>query len=90
MTGKSSKSVTKKKESLIYCGPPLDNGNIQQYSVFQGELPAHVKKHLENPSVKELFIEPSELPRVRKNITTAGTLEHQLFLNALKYAKGGK
>lgn len=95
MTIKSIKSTTRQKEkskdeTLIYCGPTLENGNIHQFSVFNGDLPLHVKKHLENPSVKELFVNPSELQRVRKNINTSGTIEHQLFQNALKYSQGGK
>lgn len=83
---------TKKVEptTLIYCGPSLRNGELQQYSVFRGELPEHVKKHeQENFAVKELFVSTGDFGRTRRQIKIAGTRENQLYLKALEYARGG-
>lgn len=78
------------REVLVYCGPNINNGEIKQYSTFQYPFPKFVEKHMENAAVKNLFVNPSELAKVRKNIDTPGTLEHQLYINALEYVQGGK
>lgn len=79
-----------KREVLVYCGPTINNGEIKQFSIFQYPFPNYVKNHMENGAVKNLFVNPSDLARVRKNIDTPGTLEHQLYINALEYVQGGK
>ncbi|MEK3955309.1 hypothetical protein [Psychrobacillus sp. FSL K6-1464] len=66
------------KQQLIYFGPSLKN--LQQYQVFIGDLPSHVKKHIEiNPALKELFVEPKELPLIQRNLKIKGTREQQLY-----------
>lgn len=77
---KSTSAVVEdfKKQQLIYFGPSLKN--LQQYQVFIGDLPSHVKKHIEiNPALKELFIEPKELPLIQRNLKIKGTREQQLY-----------
>jgi hypothetical protein len=89
MSAKSAKAKEKQPETLIYCGPTIRNGELQQNSVFQGELPEHVKKHFSNAAIQQLFVSPSDFTKVKKNITKEGTLENQLYRKALEYAKGG-
>lgn len=76
--------------TVIYCGPTINNGELQQYSVFRGELPEHVKKYLENEAVNHLIVDVNRLASVKKNIMQRGTLDNQMYLKALEYAKGGK
>lgn len=77
-------------KQYVYCGPTLKNGVLQQYSVFQGELPSHVKKlAAAEVAIKELIVDVKELGYVRKNLAIKGSLENQLFEKALIYAKGG-
>lgn len=87
-----TKKVKKiEQKTLIYCGPSFKNGELQQYSVFRGEPPEHIKKHLEgNFAIKELFVTTGEFGRVRRQIKNAGTRENQLYLKALEYARGGR
>ena len=67
-----------KKQQLVYFGPPLKN--LQKYQVFIGDLPSHVNKHIEiNPMLKELFVEPKELPLIQRNLKIKGTREQQLY-----------
>ncbi|MEK3996680.1 hypothetical protein MKY29_18360 [Psychrobacillus sp. FSL K6-2365] len=76
------------KKQLIYFGPSLKN--LQQFQVFKGELPEHVKKYINvQPILQNLFIEPKELPIVQRNIGVKGTKEHQLYSLALSVTKGG-
>lgn len=88
----ASKAVTtsKKRTTLIYCGPTINNGEIQQFAVFQGKLPEYVEKHAEaEVAVKELLVPVEELSKVKKQLYIKGTREHLLFEKALNYVKGG-
>jgi hypothetical protein len=87
-TKQAKKETVIKKETLVYCGPSLRD--LPQYSVFQGELPQYVQKHIEKSEViKELFVAPKDLVSTRKRITETGTREHQLFNKVLEYVRGG-
>lgn len=82
--------VLSKPKTLIYCGPTINNGEISQYAVFQGNLPEHVKKHLEaEAAVKELLIPVQDFVAVKNRIYQKGTREQLLFEKALNYANGG-
>lgn len=81
-TGK--KNNQEEVRQLIYCGPTLKNGILQQYAVFQGTLPNHIEKIIESDnSVKELFVDIKDFTMVRKNISIKGSREQQLFEQAL-------
>lgn len=88
MSTKSTKKQSK-VETLVYCGPSLKNGELQQNSIFRGTLPESVKKHMDNHAIRELFVSTSEFQKVTKNIKVQGTLENQLYKKALEYVKGG-
>lgn len=78
----------KPKQQVVYFGPSIKN--LQQYQVFKGELPDHVKKYITlRPILQNLFIEPKNLPLVQKNIVVKGTKEYQLYQLALAQTKGG-
>ncbi|MER2169033.1 MAG: hypothetical protein ABS938_00200 [Psychrobacillus psychrodurans] len=78
----------KPKQQVIYFGPPLKN--LQQYQVFKGELPDHVKRYITlQPIIQNLFIEPKDLPLVQRNIGIKGTKEYQLYQLAFGVQKGG-
>ncbi|WP_404427303.1 hypothetical protein LG296_01665 [Ureibacillus chungkukjangi] len=84
------KAISNKVETVIYCGPTLNNGELSQYAVFQGELPQRVNKHIKAElAVGELLIPVKDLAVVKSKIQQKGTREHLLFERALKYAKGG-
>lgn len=83
-------SVPEKIETLIYCGPTIRNGELQQYAVFMGKLPQHIEKLTkEEIAIKELLVPIKDLASVRSNIYKKGTREHLLFQKALGYARGG-
>ncbi|WP_313891124.1 hypothetical protein [Psychrobacillus sp.] len=82
------KVADKSNQQLIYFGPTLKN--LQQYQIFKGELPDHVKKHIETmPILKSLFIEPKELPLVQRNLVIKGSREYLLYELAASKTKGG-
>lgn len=84
----AKKKVVEIEKQLIYCGPSLKD--LQQNSIFRGEPPEHVKKHMEkNVGVRELFVEIKDLGKVRQNIYKQGTRENHFYIKALEYAKGG-
>lgn len=87
---KSKSNTDENKETLIYCGPPVRKVGLQQFAVFRDGLPEHIEKFAEeNPVIKALFVKPGDFARVRHNIKTAGTREHQLYLKVLEFAEGG-
>lgn len=83
-------SVPAEIEPLIYCGPTIRNGELQQFAVFMGKLPQHIEKLTEEEiAIKELLVPIKDLASVRSNIHKRGTREHLLFEKALGYARGG-
>lgn len=97
MSEKKTKKTTtniiaeSKEITLIYCGPTLRNGELQQYAVFRGALPKHVIKHVESsPAVKELFVSTKDFVHVKAKVEIKGSRENLLYTKALEYAKGGK
>lgn len=76
-------------QQLIYCGPSFKN--LQQFSVFKGELPEHVKKIIKDiPIAQSLFVKLKDFPSFQANLTTKGAVEYQLFEKVLIATKGGK
>lgn len=89
-TAEQVAKVLPKPQPLIYCGPTLNNGELSQYAVFQGELPDHVKKHVKAELViGELIIPVKDLAAVKNKIQQKGSREYLMFEKALKYARGG-
>lgn len=82
--------MTKKKiskETIIYCGPSFP-GELQQFSVFKGGVPAHVNKLIEEcSSVGKLFVEVNKLAETRANLNVSGKRENQLYNDILNYQK---
>ncbi len=90
-SGFQANEETTRKESIIYCGPNLSNGILQQFAIFKGELPKHIKDHIKKyPAIEGLFVAPSALSQVRNNIKTEGTKEYILFNQILHYERSVK
>lgn len=81
------KTNTKLKGAMIYCGPSF-NGELQQFSIFKGEIPGHINKHIENcPDIEKMFFQVNELSKVRIKLKKQGSKENQMCKNILNYQK---
>lgn len=88
---KVERKVAEKTGILIYCGPNLPGGILQQFTIFKGDLPKHINEQIEKcPAIKELFITPNLLAKFRKDIQNEGTRENMLFNQVLQYERSGK
>ncbi|CAM4111150.1 hypothetical protein [Mesobacillus thioparans] len=87
MSGKKQQK-TGQPQTLVYVGPTIKNGLLQQNSVYRGTLPEHIKKLVkEEGSLAELFIDVKELGEFNRKVNNQGSRENQLFKKAL--GKGG-
>lgn len=89
---KSKSKVAKGKPNAeitgtnVYCGPTLKN--LQQFAIYQGDPPAHVKIHLEsNAAINALFVPINELSKTKDNTSLPGKREYLLFQKAIEYAR---
>lgn len=65
---------------LIYCGPNIPGGALQQYAVFKGGFPEYLNGLFEKcPAIKSLFVPVEELAATMQAIETRGTLQNVLF-----------
>lgn len=79
-------SKNQKANVLIYCGPSLNRGILQQYSVFKNGFPKHLEEHFNKcPAIKELFVSPDKLALIKTNMQKQGTRENLLFNQVLAY-----
>lgn len=82
------KMLQKQEQQLVYCGPTLDN--LQQYSVFKGNLPSHVDQYISKfPALRSLFVTPKDLAKTRLNVSIKGTRENQLFETIMNMIERG-
>jgi len=66
-------------ERTIYIGPNLPGGQLSAFTVFKGELPAHVRDLREKtPELQRLFVPVSDLAAARQRLQKAGP-EAQAF-----------
>ncbi len=80
---KPDKQVKSAAEQLIYAGPVIQGGVLAQYTVFRGELPAHIEKLAsDRPEIKELIIPISELSTFIKRAAEKGTAEYRAYESA--------
>jgi hypothetical protein len=76
-----------KKKALIYCGPDIRN-IVQQYAVFNGDLPAEFKAHVEKCQyIKRLLVPISDLSKIKTSINEVGTSENVFYNKILQYRK---
>lgn len=87
MSKKKTNTKLKAKGPMIYCGPSF-NGELQQYSIFKGEIPGHLNIHMENcPDIQKMFYPVTELAKVRSKIKEQGSRENQIYISILEYQK---
>lgn len=79
-----------KAESLIYCGPNLPRGVLNQFTVYRGGLPKHLKDHFEKcPAIVSLFVPVDKLSETMIAIGKPGTAQAIWFKRVQEYIKGG-
>jgi len=85
---KPEKTVSGKKETVfIYVDP--NTRAISRFTIFRNGYPPQLKEDLEKfPLLKNLFINPEDLPAFLKNVEVPGTFEHTWFNEAKKYFSG--
>lgn len=76
---------------LVYCGPNLQRGILNQYIVFRGSgLPKHLDQHIANcPAIRRLFVTPDLLNKTNQAISTTGTPQNVWFREIQEYVRGG-
>jgi len=75
---------------LIYCGPNLPQGILNQFTTYRGGLPKHLETHFEKcPVIKLLFVPVSELTKVQQSVKESGSPENIWFNEILGYIQGG-
>lgn len=90
-TTNSKANEPKDVNTLVYCGPSIKNTNLQQYAIYQGDLPENIKGFIKkHPIIRELLVDPKNLAVTRKNLIKVGTKENQVFKKISEIMKGGK
>lgn len=71
---------------VIYIGPSLKGGKLDQHSIFKNGIPDYLATEIKNcPVIKELIIPVNELAEARKNLVVSGTRENALNKLVLQY-----
>lgn len=86
----AAKKAGKQEDSLIYCGPNLPKGILNQFTVYRGGLPKHLDSYFEKcPAIKRLFVPVDNMAATMQAIKTAGTSESVWFGQVVEFAQGG-
>ncbi|MFY0545455.1 hypothetical protein [Brevibacillus sp. H7] len=86
----SKKPTAEQAGSLIYCGPNLPNGLLNQFTVYRGGLPKHLEQKFEDcPAAKQLFVPVESLSETLQAINTAGSAESVWYNEVKKHFYGG-
>ncbi len=86
----AKKEAPVKTERLIYCGPSLPGGLLQQHTIFKGGIPAYLNGAVEKcPGMKALFVPPAKLAAVAAAIHSPGTLENLRYREVEKFIQEG-
>lgn len=89
-TTEAQKAPEAKPVSLIYCGPSLPRGILNQFTVYRGGLPKHLDKHFEGcPALKRLFVPVGNLTQTMQAIQKQGSAESVWAAQVLEHFKGG-
>ena len=63
---KFTPKASEKAERLIYCGPSLPGGQLQQHALFKGGTPTHLSEVLAKcPAIGLLIVPVQELTATR-------------------------
>lgn len=77
-------------EALMYCGPNLPKGILNQFTVYRSGLPKHLDEHLKScPAIARLFVPVERMTATMQLIGTAGTSENVWFEQVVQFSRGG-
>lgn len=80
----------KKPERLIYCGPSLPGGMLQQHTIYKGDISKHLDAAIEKcPAIRSLFVPVAKLAAVTTAIQSAGALENLRYREVQKFIQEG-
>ncbi|QGQ95866.1 hypothetical protein EHS13_13765 [Paenibacillus psychroresistens] len=81
-----NKVVLEKQEALIYCGPHLKGGLLNQFTIYKNGFPIHLVKHLEQcPAIKNLFVPIAEMVDTIQLTSEQGSAQHVWFQEISNY-----
>lgn len=90
MANTTKPKAPEKPERLIYCGPTLPGGLLQQYTVYKGGIPGHLKDATDKcPAIKALFVPHTKLQAVVVAIRSPGSLENLRYKEIQKIIQEG-
>jgi hypothetical protein len=77
---------------MVYCGPNIPGGALQQFTVFKGGFPLHLAELVEKcPAIKLLCVSPDQLQATRIGVTVKGSASNIAYGEVIHYIKqGGK
>lgn len=74
-------------EKKVYCGPTI-RGVANQYTVFEGGIPAKLEELAkESAAIKTLIVPLEKFAVTRERVERSGTSENILFKKAQAYLK---
>lgn len=90
MSTKKEEKVIKveKKETktVVYCGPTLPGGTLQQFTIFNNGIPDFIKEYEKSCPALLMLIKPiKDLAPTRVNLKNKGSRDNQLFEAVLDY-----
>jgi len=81
-------AADEKPQRLIYCGPSIPGGRLNQFAVFKGGCPEYLDDLFSAcPAVKELFVPVADLPKVRLDLGRPGSEASNLYNEVWQYLK---
>jgi len=71
-------------KTYMYCGPDIPG--VAADGLLFKETPPMLKKYMEEcPALKIFVVEPKDYGRIRKAISTKGSIEHTQYKKAFEY-----
>jgi hypothetical protein len=77
---------------LVYCGPNIPGGALQQFTIFKSGLPVHLSEMVGKcPAIKLLCVAPDQLQETRISVNVKGSAANIAYGEVINYIKqGGK
>jgi hypothetical protein len=77
--------------SVIYCGPSLRGGILNQFTVFKGGIPKHLSESIGKCSaIGKLIVPVEKFVEVEDAIRKQGTPENQYYREVTDYVRSVK
>lgn len=90
MPKKSLATDSKEPERLIYVGPSIPGGILQQYTVYKGGMPVHINGLVDKcPVLKQLFVPVDNMAGFVQAASQKGTRENIFYQQAIDFIKTG-